>query len=194
MRVGCNLERASRRVANSEYLRRTSRSYGIGQHLITVYCTKISTHACLDGIHDILSTVLTAFASIHDQDWKFRVLVKYLFDAAVITTLLSPGSRCSRASCTIFIVTRSIACIAIVLLGVVACLCIVFGVVTCGGGGAGARVAMLYEFPIIVSVLILQLYRLPHLGGYAAIEDEEEEVRGKRTRAWGAGVCCRGGC
>jgi len=94
--VGCNLVRASLSDANSEYRRRTSRSYTSsvrkGNHPKRGYFEKPRslTYISSDGIHNITTAILWALSSVGDEDGQLGVLIKYLLDATIVASGFPP--------------------------------------------------------------------------------------------------------
>lgn len=95
-RVGCRLTSVCLNEANSEYRRRTSKSYAtesqVSQRKLLAYLTFIvATHARTNGINNVSTASFMVLASIRDQYRHFGILVEYLLDAAVVDALLAAG-------------------------------------------------------------------------------------------------------
>lgn len=94
MRVGCRFTSVWRNDANSEYRRRTSRSYLSDISLVrSLLCT--STYRCPNCIDDEASPAFMVLAGICYENRHFRVLVEDLLDATVVHTLPRVLLACS---------------------------------------------------------------------------------------------------
>src|SRR5436190_15333544 len=87
MRVGWRLTRVARRELNSEYRRRTSRSFCLLEINHTKGSAFPSTYSRSDGIYNKTPTAFVILACMRDKNWQLGVLVEDLFDPTLIYTL-----------------------------------------------------------------------------------------------------------